>query len=83
MKEWRNQLSTDANEAINHLVRRAKPNRPAFVKNKQVRTNQLWVAMAEVHQDMTHLRKRLTDTEEELTRLKGILHRTGEELTKR
>ena len=82
MKQWRHHLAKDTNEAINHLVRRALPQKDAFLKNKHVRTNQLWVALADMHKEIDRVHTRLTETEQELTHLKGILHRTGTELTR-
>jgi len=81
-KSWRHHLPKETNDAINRIVRRVTPYKTAFTKNRKVRTNQLWVAMGEMHRDMERLQRRLTDTEQELTRLKGALRRTGEELVK-
>ena len=75
---WRHDLSHEVNEGINRLVRRAHPHKEAFLKGRHIRTNQLWCALAEVHQELQDTQTRLAKTEEELMTIRNNLRRTGE-----
>jgi len=78
---WRHGLSHEVNELINNLVRTTQSHKEAFAKGRNIRTNQLWCALAEVHSELRTTQERLAQTEAELIKVRNTLKRTGEHLT--
>ena len=79
--KWRHDLSHEVNEAINTLVRKAHPEKDAFLRGRHIRSNQLWVALAELHQEHLHTQQRLAEVEKELLNVRNTLRKTGEQLS--